>query len=145
VESSIVCEFINGGPNCSVVAQRQSTLPHSPEEITSLSFPTFFGNLANTMIQATGKIYHSALSWFAEWYIQDPSAAFILSNHGNNLTASLDTMTAEDFSIRLGQLLNTFLLASVIYQTIPDVPSSSGRAKNATVVTIKEVFACSWG
>jgi hypothetical protein len=148
VESNITCDMTTASQNCSVVAQRPSKRPHPPKEITYLSFPLTFNNIVLTWTAATGLQLHSAMSTLAEWYIQDPAASSILGNHGQTNSsfgsASLDEVTAQDFSIRLSQLLNTFLLASQIYRPLSSTAEPLVQT-NATVTTLREVYTCSWG
>jgi hypothetical protein len=143
VESNVTCEVTRASQNCSVIAQRQSQLPHPPSEITSMSFPGYFDNFVKQLITATGNLPHVGFSSPAEYYLQDPSTAFILSSNGATL-AALGNISAEEMSIRLGQLMNTFQLGSQVYKDISSVQGSSGRNTTATVTVLHEVYVCSW-
>jgi hypothetical protein len=89
---------------------RPSTLPHAPSNITVFGFALSFGLTSALLPLATGESVLGAIaeSTAAELYIKKPSNTF------SNLTqVDLHTVPKDDFEIRLGQVLNTYHLASV--------------------------------
>lgn len=58
--------------------------------------------------------------------------------------AYLGDVSAADFGIRLGQLLNTFILGSQISTIVSNGESSTGRNNTASLTQLHEVYACSW-
>jgi hypothetical protein len=143
VESNVTCEVTKALQNCSVTAQRRSQLPHPPSEITSMSFPGYFSNFVGQLIVATGSLPRPGFSSPAEYYLQDPSAAFILSSNDDQ-PATLGSISAEQMSVRLGQLMNTFQLGSQVYSQLSGGPGLRGRNTTATVTVLQEVYVCSW-
>ena len=139
----MTCEVTSALQHFSVTVQRQSQLPHPPSEITSMSFSGYFDKFASQLILATGDLSRSGFSSIAEYYLQDPSTAFILKSNNDN-PAALGSVSAEQMSIRLGQLMNTFQLGSQVYQQISSGQGSSGRNTTATVNVLHEVYVCSW-
>jgi hypothetical protein len=108
-----------------------------------MSFPGYFDNFALQLIMATGNLPRFGFSSPAEYYLQNPSAAFILSSNDDQ-PAALGSISAEQMSIRLGQLMNTFQLGSQVYKHLSSGLGSSGRNTTATVTVLYEVYVCSW-
>lgn len=122
VESTIVCAQIEGMQTCAVTAQRLSTLPHMPIELTYLSFSQTFTGIGALLPNSTQQINHIDL---LQNYIANPDDnTFIQSaqwpafspNPNNNESRFLD-LSLEDFGIRLGQVINTFLFGSILNST----------------------------
>lgn len=131
LESNVSCKSVPGSqiPACSVSAQRKSPERHAPSTVTTLSFPSTFSSLSRAWILATDPLLSSGFSTLSEYYLQNTTAAFILSGNGRNY-ADYSNVTAEQFSQRLGQLLNTWVLAS---QVSADNMQYSLNYRNATV------------
>ena len=79
---------------------------HAFSTVTTLSFPDTFFSVTQAWIMATGPILESDYSNLSEYYLQKTSTAFILSG-GYRQYADYSDLTAQQFSQRLGQLLNT--------------------------------------
>ncbi|KAH6877077.1 hypothetical protein B0T10DRAFT_584460 [Thelonectria olida] len=107
VESRVACDSSAEQLNCSVTAQRPSRRRHASEYITYLSFPQIFRYISKEMPNATA---------LGEEY---PSLAL---QHLNNVGINAINYVEDDqmfskvnntlFSHHLGQILNTYILAS---------------------------------
>ncbi|KIW12110.1 hypothetical protein PV08_09384 [Exophiala spinifera] len=100
-------------PSCAVLAQRKSTRRHSPSTVTTFSFPTTFDSMASYWIMATDPLLSSAYSSLSEYYLQNTSASFILSGNGRTY-ADYSDVSDGDFSHRLAQLMNTWVLGGQV-------------------------------
>ena len=80
-------------------------------------------------------------------YLQDPSTSFILDN--SQTLVDLANVTAEEFSVRLGQLINTYILDGLAYRVIASGTGSErylpNRTTTVTFTHLEEVYVCSWG
>ncbi|EXJ91843.1 hypothetical protein A1O3_00393 [Capronia epimyces CBS 606.96] len=144
VESNVTCVSASDSTVlvCSVMEQRKSPNRHAPSTITSLSFPSTFSYMMYEWIMATGPMLSSGYSTLTEYYLQNTSAAFILS--GNNRDyADYSNVTAEAFSQRLGQLLNTWVVASQVSANLMDY-GLNARNTTATYLEARLVYLCSW-
>ncbi|EXJ93431.1 hypothetical protein A1O1_01823 [Capronia coronata CBS 617.96] len=144
VESNVTCISVTDSslPVCSVGGQRQSPNRHAPSTVTTLSFPSTFRYLMHEWIMATDPTRSSGYSTLTEYYLQNTSAAFILS--GNNREyADFSNVTAEAFSQRLGQLLNTWVLAG---QVSANTMQFTLNTRNSTALYTEGrlVYLCSW-
>ena len=166
VESNVTCQINDKAQNCEVTAQRPSQLPHPSSNLTVLSLSITFGNLVSRLIKATNLFSFPNSSSFAEYYLQNTSTSFILTEssdtYEHHMPASLGNVSAVDFSRRLGQLLNTYFLGSQIYNAVAggeavtgvnsihfdDTGSisvdSTGRNTTASLTQTHEVYVCSW-
>ena len=172
VESTILCtKEIGRTQTCAVTAQRLSTLPHMPTELTYLSFSQIFTGLSSLLPNTTQQINHIDL---LQNYIAYPyDSPFIqssqwpaLSASSNNESRFLD-LPLEDFGARLGQIINSFLFGSMQNSTefltgSSAIPQDSGPAtddgdlvsaiQNETVTftvptnvtTQQDVYVCSF-
>jgi hypothetical protein len=139
VESTVLCTKETGGSQtCVVTAQRLSTLPHMPTELTYLSFSQIFTGLSALLPNSTQQINHIDL---LQNYIANPDdSTFIQSaqwpalstSSSNNESRFLD-LPLNDFGIRLGQVINAFLFGSMQNSTefltgSSAIPQNSGPA-----------------
>lgn len=138
VESNVACTMELSVQICRVTAQRPSKLAHAPSEITFLSFPGYFSNLASSWELATGRLPRSPASTPTELYLQSPDTAYILSP----ALAALGNVSASTFSDRLGQLLNTYLQGGELTLSL-----APGNERNTTcyMTNFEEIYVCSWG
>jgi hypothetical protein len=144
VDSNVSCNTVTNAqlPNCAVISQRQSPKKHAPSTVTTLSFTQTFQSLANAWILATDPLTSSGYSSLSEYYLQNTSATFILSGNGRDY-ADYTNVTAEEFSQRLGQLLNSWVLGS---QISADTMQYSLQYQNLTAFYREghPVYVCSW-
>lgn len=146
VESTVVCnKEIGGTQTCAVTAQRLSTLPHMPTELTSFSFGQTITGLSALLPNATQQINHIDL---LQNYIVNPDDTTFIqssqwpafspsSNSSNNESRFLNT-SLKDFGNRFGQVMNAFLFGSFPNSTefltassaLPN--NTSGRASSQT-------------
>ncbi|KAH6976032.1 hypothetical protein BKA56DRAFT_74502 [Ilyonectria sp. MPI-CAGE-AT-0026] len=110
VQSKIECSRISPETrqNCSVVAQQPSKKKHLPGSISHLSFPLIFEKISLNLPQAAGD--SKSRSDLSLNYIKY-SSAFEAITGG---TVGLESIAAKVFSLRLSQLINSYLLANQI-------------------------------
>ncbi|KAK5463108.1 hypothetical protein LTS15_002821 [Exophiala xenobiotica] len=148
VESNVSCVSTTDAttqlPGCSVSAQRKSPRKHAPSTVTTLSFPSTFSYMTENWIMATDPLSSSAYSSLSEYYLQNTTAAFILSGNGRNY-ADYTNVTNLEFSQRLGQLLNTWVLASQVSASTMQFYGLNYRNTTATYFEGREVYLISWG
>ncbi|KEF54754.1 uncharacterized protein A1O9_09196 [Exophiala aquamarina CBS 119918] len=144
VESNVSCYSIADVelPNCAVTSQRVSPKRHAPSTVTIFSFASTFSSMSSAWILATDPLTSSGYSSLSEYYLQNTSASFILSGNGRYY-ADYTNVTAEEFSQRLGQLLNSWALGS---QISADTMQYSLDYQNTTVFYRegRPVYICSW-
>jgi len=144
LESNISCYSVADRqlPNCAVISQRNSPRKHAPSTVTTLSFASTFQSMSSAWILATDPLTSSGYSSLSEYYLQNTSAPFILSGNGRDY-ADYSNVTAEQFSQRLGQLLNSWVLGS---QISADTMQYGLDHQNVTA-SYREghpVYICSW-
>lgn len=112
VESQVECSRIDPSARgeCSVTAQRSSQKPHASTNITHLSFPWVFSYLSGR--------FPNELPNASLLYLLNTSSSFIL-DETRNKPPGLDNITSSVVSYRLGQLINSYLIASQAYDSIP--------------------------
>jgi hypothetical protein len=115
VESEIVCAKTPELQICKVTAQRPSVLPHMPSAITPLSFPSVVMGLTALLPNSTPQ--YNAVN-MVENYIYNPATqATIISGEtsfgSNDGETPLMSVTPKDFGDRFGQLLNSYMYASM--------------------------------
>ncbi|KAF4939115.1 hypothetical protein CGCF245_v004007 [Colletotrichum fructicola] len=113
VESQVECSNAASIRSCRVIAQRASQEQHAPEGISHLSFPTLFYYVSREMPITLG-VEMSYQSESSLYYIKDPTLKALQSEE----TRFLEGVTQEDVSIRLGQLLNTYLQLGQLYLNV---------------------------
>lgn len=144
VESNISCieNRRTFRSDCAVSAQRESPRKHAPAAVTTFSFASTFSSEASAWILATGELSSSGYSSLAEYYLQNTSAQFILAGNNRNF-ANYSNVTADEFSTRLGQLLNTWILAGQISADTMDFGLNHENI-TATYSDGKLVWEVSW-
>jgi len=136
IESAITCEKLANSQTCKVTAQRQSQLPHADSSLTTLSFRTVILGLSSLLPNSTPQV---TLTNSIQSYIYNPlSEASIISGTDSlglgaiGLESPLLTMSMQDFSNNFGQIINTFLYASMWNAT----PYITGAPLNTITPTI---------
>ncbi|KAG4438755.1 hypothetical protein IFR05_005783 [Cadophora sp. M221] len=128
VESTVRCDKSSSTApaTCGIIAQRLSLLPHIPTALTSFSILSTFLSLTSLLPFTTPSannidlMQNYLIKPFSNTYIQStatvsqPPTSSSSSNESRLLTVSL-----EDISHRLSQIINTFLEGS-----LPNAPSS---------------------
>jgi hypothetical protein len=148
VESAVSCS--NKKP-CRVTDMRTSRVPHPPENVTALSLPYLFKMFSEYFPLAAGpagptNIFNGAgdlpNSTYTELYIDDPSSPFRLGG-----VANLSKLSNHDLGVRIGQVLNTYYLASLepfsMTGNLTSVPTAT-IAVNGTRVTQSLQYVCNW-
>jgi hypothetical protein len=145
VQSNVSCLAVSDGqlPLCAVQAQRKSPNKHAPSTITLMSFPSTFTYTTQQWILATDPLLSSGYSTLSEYYLQNTSTPSILNANERDY-ADYANVTAQEFSQRLGQLLNTWVLAS---QTSADTMNFLLNYQNVTALYTdgRDVYIISWG
>lgn len=116
VESRVHCSRVDTSTvqNCSVIAQRLSRKNHATENITMLSWPLIWSRVLDLRTLQDG---HSSSADAILRYLDDPRLNAVT---GMDIDADLklfNKTTAEQFGRRLGQVINTYLLLSQVYQS----------------------------
>ncbi|CAG8953474.1 hypothetical protein HYFRA_00010224 [Hymenoscyphus fraxineus] len=175
VESMVQCtKSPRLQPTCSVSAQRTSILAQPPP-ITLLSFQSTLNGLTSFLPQSTRRLQgidtmqNYLVSPLSNTFIESTPTPRYLSNQTSppsNDESRINTVEMQDFSIRLSQLLNTFLegstanATSYLTDTLPlsdDPPATSptlldntitSRAQTLTVpashISLLPIFICNW-
>ncbi|KAG0649050.1 hypothetical protein D0Z07_4744 [Hyphodiscus hymeniophilus] len=139
VESTITCNKTETSQKCTVTAQRLSTLPHMPTQLTYLSFGQIFTGLSALLPETTQQLNHVDL---LQNYITNPDDnQFIQSaqwpsaspNSTENGESRFLTLPLEDFGSRLGQVINAFLFGSTLNS--PEILTHSTPLPNLTPAT----------
>lgn len=147
VESRIKCsrtESLRAG-ECSVIAQRVSQMPHSSTNITHLSFPWVFSTLSMMMPKASGLQNNHGLADTSLAYLFNTSSYFLLDGT-SQILPSLDYITPRDIGFRLGQLINTYLMAGQAFESITGGISPGHIGNLSTLASIhiyEEVYIVS--
>ena len=152
VESNVTCSLNDGTQKCAVKAQRPSQSTHPSSNFTILSLSYVFANFTSRWISATGALHPNTSSTFTEYYLQNTSSSSILNTSSvNENSAYLGKISAADFSQRLGQLLNTYMLGSQISTDVAgvtdiheDAAEIPKRNTTATLTQLDEIYLCSW-
>ncbi|KAK5056632.1 hypothetical protein LTR84_012164 [Exophiala bonariae] len=144
IESNVSCSSVEDAqiPKCAVLAQRESPKKHAPSTVTTFSFASTFSSMAQRWILATDPLTSSGYSSLSEYYLQNTTAPFILSGNGRDY-ADYSNVTAEEFSQRLGQLANSWVLGS---QVSADTMQYLLNYQNLTAFYVEghPVYICSW-
>ncbi|KAF4883324.1 hypothetical protein CGCF415_v009781 [Colletotrichum fructicola] len=139
VESQVDCWHSSGRQKCKVVAQRPSKIPHAPEQISELSFPSVAKLLSNQMPAASAR----EVGGFVDpsiYYLKDPNFEKVDSK----TEVDIEDLDPLVLSVRFGQLLNTYAALG----HVPDSPTNiSSLEPNTTTIqdssTFSEVFVIS--
>ena len=126
IESSITCEKTDDTQTCKVTAQRLSRLPHNPESITYLSF----GEVVLGVSALLPNLSPLADNNPVQRFLYDPSSADgIITGAASNLgdgqsPLALREVSLAQFGYRLGQIINTFIYASMWNSTAYTIGAS---------------------
>lgn len=151
IESHVECSQVDtfSRPNCSVVAQRPSQKPHASTNITHLSFPWVFSFFSQMLPMASGLQFPYGFPDTSILYLVNTSSYFMLSGTRHNsytLQKKIQNITPRDVGYRLGQIINSFLIASQAYDSISGgTPSSlvNTLSAPASVHVYEEVYTVS--
>lgn len=125
VESRIDCNW-STSQSCAVTAQRPSQKQHASSNITHLSFPSVFTPFTRALPSASGFQKMSGYGEASITYLANTSVSYMLSLDSKYaILDNPENLTDSDVSIRLGQLINTYLMISQAYG-----PISAGRLGN---------------
>lgn len=115
VESRVDCSWTVPSA-CLVTAQQPSQKPHASSNITHLSFPVVFTSFSTELPRASGLEFSGRITDASMIYLVNTSTSYIFSLEGRQ--ATLDNVTASDISLRLGQIIITYLMLSQAYDSI---------------------------
>ncbi|KAI8722345.1 hypothetical protein NCS52_00378100 [Fusarium sp. LHS14.1] len=112
VESRVTCRRTTSTnqQNCTVTAQRPSQRQHAPEAITHLSFPAVFRWISKYMPLATA-VRNAGSCDLVLQYLDMPG----LDTMNNDVSGGFKNVDQELFSLRLSQVLNTYILLGQMY------------------------------
>jgi hypothetical protein len=123
VYCTLMLSYVESAVSCSnnelsrVTDMRTSRVPHSAENVTVLSLPYLFQMFSQYFPLAAGPAGSTSIingvgdlvnSSYTELYIDDPTFPFRLKG-----VANLSKLSNHDLGIRIGQMLNTYYLASL--------------------------------
>jgi hypothetical protein len=130
---------------------RISRIPHPPENITVLNLPLLFQVFSQYFPLAAGPAGPTYIingvgdlpnSSYTELYVDDPTSPFRLEG-----IANLSKLSNHDLGIRIGQMLNTYYLASLepfsMTGNLTSVPTAMIPV-NGTLVTQSLQYVCNW-
>lgn len=141
IESTVLCIQTSTAQSCAVIAQRPSVIPHTPSTITSLSFSSILNGLSELLPLSVPKL--SGVDLMQNYIVSPLDNNFIQSaimprKASTPQTSNVSSpepesqflnLPLEHFSIRLGQVLNSYLQASMMnfttYLTGSDLPPSN--------------------
>ncbi|KAH7191725.1 uncharacterized protein B0J16DRAFT_236977, partial [Fusarium flagelliforme] len=146
VESQVHCSRADTSTpqNCSVIAQRLSRKNHASENITMLNWPLIWSRVSTlpTFIDSGDQTFADATLQ----YLSDPRVNAVT---GMGIGADIELFnktTAEQFSRRLGQVINTHLLLGQVYKYAMQVDHDFNF--NTTVpaerTNLMEVYIVNW-
>ncbi|TVY88600.1 hypothetical protein LAWI1_G007996 [Lachnellula willkommii] len=148
IESIIFCTQTSTVQSCAAISQRPSLLSHEPSTITSLGFGSVFNSLSELLPLSTPKL--SGVDTMQNYIVSPLDNSFIESTQMPRTTITPATsnisspetesrlldLPLEDFSIRLSQILNTYLQGntqnSTTYLTGSSLPLSSTIATTSS-------------
>jgi len=151
IESSIICERTNHTQTCKVIAQRPSRLPHYPESVTYLSFREIVLGISAMLPNLSPQADNNP----GQQYLYDPTSANGIitgpsSNFGTTQSPlALKEVALAEFGNRLGQILNTFIYASMWNSTAYTIGASfegivntplGGNAASFTSASPREIY-----
>jgi hypothetical protein len=144
IESNILCTQTSTVKSCAVISQRRSVLPHAPSALTSLSFSSVLKGISELLLLSISSL--SGVDTMQNYIVSPLDNNFIQSAQmpRDAITPATSNLSSpetesrfldiplEDFSIRLSQVLNTYLQGSTMnstaYLTGSALPSSSNVA-----------------
>ncbi|KAM0439602.1 hypothetical protein ACHAPT_000694 [Fusarium lateritium] len=147
VESRVTCQRTSSTSqqNCTVTAQRPSQRRHAPEAITPLSFPAVFRWISKHLPIATG-VRNAGTCDLGLQYLDKPD----LDTMDNDVSGGFVNVDEELFSLRLSQVLNTYIHLSQMYvRALGSVPTEYDKwvkdkwnvTKPVEVVNLVEVYS----
>lgn len=140
VESRVECrQEGEARRNCTTVAQRPSRRERNPpEDITYLSFPTVFRQVARQLPLATEK--SAGQSDLAVQWLNHSSIKPATSIHGGTQTFGEENIDLKTFSTRLAQVLNTYITLSTYAMNLAGEdaldPNKTVIAQNSVLETV---------
>ncbi|RFN50620.1 hypothetical protein FIE12Z_5124 [Fusarium flagelliforme] len=145
VESRVHCSRVDTSTvqNCSVIAQRLSRKEHATENITMLNWPLIWSRVLDlrTLLDGDSSSADAILR-----YLSDPRLNAVTRTDIDADLKLFDKTTAEQFSRRLGQVINTYLLLSQVYQSAMqlDQVSNFNTTVTAERTYLVEVYVVNW-
>jgi hypothetical protein len=149
VESQLSCKVADSTQNCSVIAQRQSQMPHINNNLTwfHTNFPAFSFNLPRLRPTMQDSVEYDIL----QLYINRGDTDLMFSQDD---LPPLPVMDPVLFGRRLGQIINAYGIGNIA----PNIyVGEGGEALNSTtggtpiyqnitgtLTTTEEVYVCSW-
>ncbi|KAF6814411.1 hypothetical protein CPLU01_14399 [Colletotrichum plurivorum] len=113
VESRVECSYLGGQWACKVTRQRPLQRKTVSEHITLLSFPWTLNFLSNELPVATGRQTGDFIDP-SLYYLKDPT----FENVSAGSEVFLDELDISKVGMRFGQLLNTYIALSQLYEAI---------------------------
>lgn len=146
IESKVECGQIESrASECSVVAQRPSQQPRASTNITHLSYPWVFSTLSRNLPTASGLQFSAGPPDASLLYLRNTSLSFMLDGT-RDTNLNLENSKPDDFSYRLGQLINSYLIANQAFESIASgmSPNHLGNiTANASIHTFETVYSIS--
>ncbi|KAH6661636.1 hypothetical protein F5X68DRAFT_145452, partial [Plectosphaerella plurivora] len=141
VESRVHCErqTETSRQKCTAIAQRPSRKGHAPETISHLNFPAVFGHITKNLPEATS-IGGIATTDLGLRYLKNPKG--VSSSETSTDMFSGIPEEKVDFSRRLSQLLNTYILLSPFdFSTVPGTwlftpPTATVEAEVSNLIAV---------
>jgi hypothetical protein len=145
VESRVNCTTTSPSQrSCTVVSQRPSTKHHTSSNITQISWPQVF-NYISRMPLATGQTGLGGISDMALYYINNTSLQSVTTT---NQSAIIDNVPEAQFSQRLGQIINSYLMLGTVYTAVtsPEGAFFQGNLSTSAMTSnLREIYVISWG
>jgi hypothetical protein len=119
VESQILCVKTSNSQVCEVVAQRPSQLPHMPSNVTYLSFRQVVLGLTALLANSTPQV---GFDNQIQGYLYNPTSeigilsggeSLLIDSTAGDLQSPLTELPLQDFGDRFGQIINSFIHASM--------------------------------
>ncbi|KAI6765578.1 hypothetical protein HG530_006648 [Fusarium avenaceum] len=145
VESQVHCSRLGMSTpqNCSVIAQRSSRKKHAPEGVTILSWETTWGWVSSLPSVVEGTLEYPDI---VMRYLDNPQRNDMYPGAAEEDKYMFKGVTPEQFSRRLAQVINTYVLVSQVYQSAmqADAPFEQNVTVPIHVSNLVEVYAVNW-
>lgn len=145
VESQVHCSRLGMSTpqNCSVIAQRSSRKKHAPEGVTMLSWETTWGWVSSLPSVVEGTLEYPDI---VMRYLDNPQRNDMYPGAAEEDKEMFKGVTPEQFSRRLAQVINTYVLVSQVYQSAmqADAPFEQNVTVPIQVSNLVEVYAVNW-
>lgn len=144
VESRVECSYLGGQRSCKVTRQRPSQRTAISEHITLLSFPWTLNFLSNELPVATGRQTGDFIDP-SLYYLKDPT----FENVSAGSEVFIDELDIKKVGIHFGQLLNTYIALSQLYEAIASTRDEANVAFEPNITfageasTLVETFVVS--